>query len=140
MKKFILTGLAIVFLALGAQATTIVNYRAGMPSSMTTIRPGYMRTTPIINGNTVNSYNNGMRAVGGMHPMGGMRAMGGMRPLPPMSARTNRYMANRYYNNYNNYNNTVVNTAPKRAVSRFSKNYTRPQRSSYTRNGVTYYN
>ncbi len=149
MKKFFLTGLALLFLSLNANAvTSVVHYNAGFPTSMTTYGRGYMSTTPIVRGNTVNNsgiYNAGIRnyaTVRPVRPPMGIQPRGAIRPLPPMAYRTNRVLYNNYYNNYQP---TVVTTTTttetsKNSTSRFNKNYTKPQRSSYTRNGVTYYN
>lgn len=149
MKKILLFGLLTMFLGLSANAQTVISHYGGMPVSMTTYGPGYMHTTPVVRGNanspmarTYARAYGGMRYRGGMHPQGGMRYRGGIRPLPPMAYRTNPALANGYYNNYNTQPTVVTNTTTetKRSVSRLNKNYTKPQRSTYTRDGVTYYN
>ena len=138
MRKFLLTGLAVLFIGLCANAETIIHYNAGMPVSMTTTGPGYMNTVPVVRGNAASNVARYARPYAT-----GMRPIGGMRPLPPMSYRTNRAMANGYYNNYYRQptvvTRTTTTTEPKK-VSRLNKDYVRPQRNSYTRNGVTYYN
>jgi len=136
MKKILLTVLAVLFTCLGANAQTIVHYNAGMPVSMTTTGGGYMQTVPVVRGNAATTVRPYARTHGGMHPRGGIQ------PLPPMSYRTNRSLADGYYNNYRQ--PTVVTrtttTGTSRSMSRLNRNYVRPQRSSYTVGGVTYYN
>lgn len=124
MKKILLTVLSLLFLGLSVNASTsVVRFNeCGRPASVTTYGPGGMVTTNRIgtNGSTV-----------GVPSYGRVYQRGGMQHIPSMPYRTHRPIVNNY--NYN------IETTKRASLSRLNRNYRVPKKSSYTRDGVTYY-
>jgi len=138
MKKIVLTLFLIMFTALSSQATTIVSYGAGgVPLTATS---GVRRVSV-----AGQHYGFGRNAM--FHPDNvAHNSMNRMRHRVPPCRR----MSNNYYNNNNYYypnSNNAYYSAPMTPapmvtpqVSRLDKSYTIAPKSSYTRNGITYYN
>ncbi|MBD5403181.1 hypothetical protein HDR58_10375 [bacterium] len=133
MKKFILTCLVICFTCIAANAEQIF-FTAGRPTHTMNGR-GYVRSINNFGSNAAFS------------PEQTARAAQRIRRHQREDA-INRAISNfGQYNNMNNrpiLNNPMTNrntiASQRTEVSRFDKNYTVPNRKSYTKNGITYYN
>lgn len=132
MKKIILTIFVILFMSLSSNATTIVSYGAGgVPMTATS---GARRVSVV--GDHYGFGRNAMFHPDNVAKASKQRALRNCRTCP----YNNRYRK-LTGNNYNYYP-APMTPAPMIVpqVSRLNKSYTIAPKSSYTRNGITYYN